>query len=687
MATNGNNSGNVNYSSPGQSNMGITGNLQNRMAGKEYSERFYREKSGYLDNSITEVQNLLKYYEEISAITKDLSKAEQNRFKKQQDALKEQLKTLEYVKDTREIDFEDSVKLIKEANKLLISGSKEYQRVMEETQESQSNADKEHLGNLEEASETINKIRENAEKTNQDMKVTAKTLNNTSANFGKSLSNTLKSTGDFVANISNMLSLSSLASNAAEQNLRSKLNIQNSVMKQFGMTSDSQYNSFKNSIMDTLWDMNGKMGALFSADDAYEYFQNLTELGITDRKMAEEQLQASVLGSKYLGVSIDTQAQIFKFMKRTSNFDELNNHNKTVVGLLKAELGVSREQLDKLAELTYKGSDSKLAIGMTQEAVSAQSSALETVSAAMASVYGDDAAQAFIESVNDFILNPGNEGWAQTLGGNYSSAYSRLTGAQTYEDQLKAIDEFKDYLSSSSLTEIRGAGGDVGSAVSNKYLQGMTPSTITDSLIVALNSNKNNEYMEAETKAINGVLATTQKDVEKFVEDTSELTALEKIQNTLSFTKDKLDSWGKTFNLANIALAMYIASGAVKLFSGLNNFIGGWKNSGGLAGGLTNLLGGSSGSGTAVSAGMAKFAAGGLAIGLTTAAIAGIAKATSDAVVTYADITEDRKNVTRQRLKAEGNALAGNEAYVSNTSQADVAAGKSGWGGFWRNSC
>ena len=469
MATNQNNgsNGNINYSSPGSKNMGVSGNLQNRMAGQQFNERFYREQSGYLDNSLSQIKELLKYYEQISGMTKDLSKTEQTRFKRQQDALKEQLKTLEYVKDTREVDYEDAIKLIRESNKLSISGAKEYQRIMEATQESQSKADKEHLGNLEEAANTVNKIKENSEKSNQDMKDTAKVLNNSSASFGKSLSNTLKTAGDFAANLSNMLSLSSLANNAAEQNLRSKLNIQNSVMKQFGMTSDSQYNSFKNSIMDTLWDMNGKMGALFSADDAYEYFQNLTELGVTDRKMAEEQLQASVIGSKYLGVSIDTQAQIFKFMKRTNNFDELNNHNKTVVGLLKAELGVSREQLDKLAELTYKGSDSKLAIGMTQEAVSAQSSALETVSAAMASVYGDDAAQAFIESVNDFILNPGNEGWAQTRGGNYSSAYSRLTGAQTYEDQLKAIDEFKDYLASSSLTEIRGAGGDIGSAVSN----------------------------------------------------------------------------------------------------------------------------------------------------------------------------------------------------------------------------
>ena len=45
MATNGNNSGGgqISYSSNGTPNMGVTGNLQNRMAGNAYSERFYRE--------------------------------------------------------------------------------------------------------------------------------------------------------------------------------------------------------------------------------------------------------------------------------------------------------------------------------------------------------------------------------------------------------------------------------------------------------------------------------------------------------------------------------------------------------------------------------------------------------------------------------------------------------------------
>lgn len=583
MATNGNNGGNVNYSSPGQSNMGITGNLQNRMAGKEYSERFYREKSGYLDNSITEVQNLLKYYEEISAITKDLSKTEQNRFKKQQDALKEQLKTLEYVKDTREIDFEDSVKLIKESNKLLISGSKEYQRIMEETQDSQSKADKEHLGNLEEASETINKIRENAEKTNQDMKATAKTLNNTSTNFGKSLSNTLKSTGDFVANISNMLSLSSLANNAAEQNLRSKLNIQNSVMKQFGMTSNSQYNQFKSSLVSELKNMNGEMGALFSADDLYSYFERLDDLGITNQKLAEDQLQASIMGNKYLGVSTETQSLIFKFMRNTNSYDMLDKHNKVIAGLLKAQLGVSKEQLDQMSQTVYSDADVIAALGGNAEEYTKNSLAAGSV----------------IDSIT------GTTGWGdvltKTLGQLVTSAPDEMGAwAQIFGSDAQTIKQLGLSGQSDKAIEMM---------INNDFLKGIISSGNTDFIAQAMkdlkidstllninryfsDSSKVNEYNSRISDALTSIDSMTDGELKKYIEDTSELTVLEKMQNNLSFVKDKLDSWNSVFNLANIALGIYIASGIAKTVGGIADFFG--------KGGLKGLLGTNGGGGGVV---------------------------------------------------------------------------------------
>ena len=418
MATNQNNgsNGNINYSSPGSKNMGVSGNLQNRMAGQQFNERFYREQSGYLDNSLNQIKELLKYYEQISSMTKDLSRTEQSRFKRQQDALKEQLKTLEYVKDTREVDYEDAIKLIRESNKLSISGAKEYQRIMEATQESQSKADKEHLGNLEEAASTVNKIKENSEKSNQDMKDTAKILNNSSASFGKSLSNTLKTAGDFAANLSNMLSLSSLANNAAEQNLRSKLNTQNAVMKQFGMTSNSQYSQFKNSLKDTLIDMNKEMGSLFNSSDLYDYFERLDDLGITNQKLAEEQLQASVMGNKYLGVSTETQSLIFKFMKNTNSYDMLDKHNKTIAGLLKSQLGVSKEQLDAMSQTVYSDADVIAALGGNAELYTKTSLAAGATvdSVAGAKGWGDTLIKTLGQLVTAAPDEMGN--WAQVFG-------------------------------------------------------------------------------------------------------------------------------------------------------------------------------------------------------------------------------------------------------------------------------
>lgn len=104
-------------------------------------------------------------------------------------------------------------------------------------------------------------------------------------------------------------------------------------------------------------------------------------------------------------------------------------------------------------------------------------------------------------------------------------------------------------------------------------------------------NGKMNEYNSKISDALKNIDSMTDDGDKKYVEDTSELTALEKMENHLSFLKDDIESWNSVFNLANIALGMYIASGFTKVIGGLGKFIGGWKDGGGLAGGLKSLLG------------------------------------------------------------------------------------------------
>lgn len=676
MATNGNNSGNVNYSSPGHSNMGITGNLQNRMAGKEYSERFYREKSGYLDNSITEVKNLLKYYEEISSITKDLSKTEQNRFKKQQDALKEQLKTLEYVKDTREIDFEDSVKLIKEANKLLISGSKEYQRIMEETQDSQSKADKEHLGNLKEVSETINEIRDNAEKTNQDMKDTAKTLNNTASSTSEAWANSLNKVGDKIASISNMLNLSAIANNTAEQALRSRLAIQNDVMKQFGMTSNSQYNQFRQSAKDTLWQMNSRMGNMFNTQDMYNYFQNMSDLGITNQKMAEEQLQASIIGNKYLGVSIDTQTEIFKFMKRTNDYSSLQNHNKTVVALLRSQLGISKDQLSELAKIAYTSVTDLAASGMSAEA---QQAYIDMSQVAGTAMLGQNISLDSVKSMQNLyssFLNTDVEhlgDWAAILRG-VDLKDLRDTGMQA-TDKVSAFNNYSRFIQAMQASGLTSTNNQDYLDTLKKLSPGLDAASLNGyrSLDLSRMTSDSN-------KIFNDMSKIDDRLVEDYIQETNELTVLESIENFTSFAKDWLESKNGVFNLANAALVAYLAAKPFEII----NFFKDIK--------LTNLLTSSLGSGSALGKHMADTAGlstgagvGGKALSAlgTGLAVVGLTAGTISALGSYFAGKQDQayKNQYQENMNTlKGTDLAGNEAYASALTVSSASNSITGFG-------
>ena len=139
-----------------------------------------------------------------------------------------------------------------------------------------------------------------------------------------------------------------------EQNARSIEKIQSDTMKQFGFTSNSQYWNFVDSLNNNLKSMNGNMGNLFNTDDIKQYMSNLSAFGITDTKMAQQQMKNSVIATKYLGVSAETQQLMFKYMKRTNNNDTIEKHNQMIVGLLQSQLGVSKEQLDVLSQKTYE---------------------------------------------------------------------------------------------------------------------------------------------------------------------------------------------------------------------------------------------------------------------------------------------------------------------------------------------
>lgn len=675
MATNGPNgntpNGNINFNSNPNVEPGILGYVQGQNTKKQFTNDFWKE-GGYLSESIKELEEMKRQYKEMSKEVSNLSKAEQKNFRERKQALNQQLALLKTIKENQEASDTEAIDAINSSNKLRLKGQQDLIKLLNSLIQSQDKADQEHLDNLDAAVEKYNQIKQSTDETGERLKQTAKVLNKASDSWSDSLSKTLDKAGNKLSELSNMFNLQSIANNAAEQNARSKAAIMGDVSRQFGFTSNSQFESFKNSLNDTLKDMNSSMDNLFNAEDMKNYMANLSTYGITDPKMADQQMKSSILATKYLGSSTETQTMIFKYMKQTNNNKALEEQNQRIVGILKSQLGVSKEQLDELSKQSYTDAEALLALGKNDETINKYLDESMTVKSALEAinpVYGTAMGQLF----NEIISTPYNkmlEKFGPIFGNDTDTIYNYLTSGD-------AIEAAKLILSSPQLNNILSMGA-------NSDRQEEIQSIVQDELGVKslggltnmyryFSDNGFDELNDNIDKVLDGVLTTTNEDVDSYIEQTQEATYLEQIQNVLSSWINGLP-WKSTMNLANLAFTAYLASGAVKLFGSISKFIGGFANGGGLKGGLTALLGGSAGGGsTAVGAGMSSFLAGGIAVGLTTAAVAAISSAMTAA---RHENSEFYSNEWEEKLSNSNNptdkAMSTNKAFTSALGQAEA---------------
>lgn len=677
MATNGPNgntpNGNINYNSNPSVQPGIFGYAQGQSTRREFTNDFWKE-GGYLSESIKELEEMKRQYKEMSKEVSNLSKSEQKTFKDRRQALNQQLALLKTIRENQEASDTEAIEAINSSNKLRLKGQQDLIKLLNSVIENQDKADQQHLDNLDAAVEKYNQIKQTTDETSQKLKQTTNILNKASDSWSDSLSKTLNTAGDKLSDIINMFNIQSMANNAAEQNARSKLSIMGDVSRQFGFTSNAQFESFKNSLNDTIKDMNKEMGNLFNAEDMQQYMSNLSAYGVTDTKMAEQQMKSSILATKYLGVSTETQTMIFKYMKQTNNNEALEEHNQRIVGLLKSQLGVSKEQLDALSQQNYTAVEALTALGKDQETIDRYLDESGAVTGALSSInesYGTAMAQLF----TNIVTTPFDEVMAKygtVFGTQTRDIYNALTSGEVY-------DAFKMMLSSGQLQNTLGLGSNLSEderteiqSIVQREL-GITDIGGLSNIAQYFSENGFENFDKKFADALENIQTTTNADVENYVEQTQEATFLESIWNWISTQLNGIN-WKYTMNLANLAFTAYLASGAVKLFGSVSKFIGGFANGGGLKGGLQALLGGASGSGGSVVGGaMSSFLAGGIAVGLTTAAVSAISSAMTDARHQNSSFYEDEwANTLADSENATDKAMSSNKAFTSALGQAEA---------------
>ena len=223
------------------------------------------------------------------------------------------------MRDTQEASFKDIQDTMNEASTAVNNSLKAQNKLLDRNNEKY----KEQL-------EYFNAVEKEINSMNMSTKELAKTISKTQGSFAKGMSETLGTISSEFRELSNMFNLNDIANGKINTYVKSKLDTQNDIMKQFGMQSVNQYISLKNNMDSTLNSMNKDFNNMFNQTDLKNYMANLSNLGITDSVTAQEQMRSSMLATKYLGTSNETQQEIFKYMKRTNDYTMLDNHNKTI---------------------------------------------------------------------------------------------------------------------------------------------------------------------------------------------------------------------------------------------------------------------------------------------------------------------------------------------------------------------
>ena len=218
--------------------------------------------------------------------------------------------------------------LVKDNEATSKAAMKTIQLSVEKTLKAGENASTATKEFVEDINTAMAKTNETLTKQKSEIAALNKQLDKSQDNFAKGMSKTLKTAGDKLSGLSNMFNLQNIADTQIQSKAQERARARATVMSQLGIGSTGQFESFRSSLQNELESMNASMSNLFNTQDYTNYMQKLDTLGITNEKMAEEQMRASLIGNKYLGVSDETQQQIFKFMKKTNTYDMLDKHNQ-----------------------------------------------------------------------------------------------------------------------------------------------------------------------------------------------------------------------------------------------------------------------------------------------------------------------------------------------------------------------
>ena len=629
-----NNTGEIRAGANLNQGSGINAALNQANYRREYNEKMFSD-NGYLNSSIKNLEAQAKELDRILEKSKQLTQAEKNRYSKMSADMKKLAAEQNEMFTKQEASSKELQSTLNESSKLRLKAVDELYRQYMKKEKDLNDAGKKQVEN---------KIRQFAA-ASREIKADVEDINEATKNFDNAKKSLADGVGEFVDNLqqglsdfSKVLNLQNIAENDWIKKANERYEIMNKINSQLGYSASESTRTY-NTLVNSFADFNKNMDNLFSTEDLKEYIKNSDTFGVHNEKLLQENLRQSIIASEYLGVTSETQTSMYKYMRLTNNNDSIAKYNKTMIALQKEGIGVNTDIYNKMLQDDMSMADVLSMAGLTGEQIEQFNQDKEDAIVALQKEYSLTDSQAsqlsdmFKEAVEK-LGSPDGSGQAE-LFQSWGVNPNNLNNAMANVDAKSFLNEIITGLNSRNNTVSSNMRGNpMGSMMMARQL-GISDSNANLARTLGTDAIKNVE------DTIEGIKSarekTSEDEMEQYVKNNEQLSWVSKTANSIQAWLEKQGaSWLNFETLGTVAFGLYIGSTGIKLASkgwglltgalGKEGLFGKMFSSGSEVGQQLSLF--NSGK-TAAGSGLGKLAAGLAVVGLTAAAIKGIADAAS----------------------------------------------------------
>lgn len=531
---------------------GINSALNQANYRREYNDKMFSD-SGYLNSSIKDLQKQAEELDKILEKSKQLTQVEKTRFAKMSADMKKLAAEQNEMFTKQEASSKELQSTLNESSKLRLKAVDELYRQYMKKEKELNDAGKKQVEN---------KIRQFAA-ASREIKADVEDINEATKNFENAKKSLADGVGEFVDNLQSglsdfikVVSLNNLSSNEFLDKANERYKIMNKINSQLGYDATNSTRTY-NSLVSSFNDFSSSMNNLFSLDDLNQYIQDSNNLGIHNEQILKDTLQQSMIASKYLGLSTDTQSSLFKYMKLTNNNDMIANYNKTMVALQKRHIGVSEDMLDQLVMQGTEVNDVLTAAGAD---VGKWNSGQQAFAGVLSSKgYTDDQIKQLTSSLNEAVINL-----------TTTSGIGQLAQMGINPQEFKAAVQSSDY--TKAMEMFVNGNNRMSSVVGNDIsASGFLREQLGLNLGVTNTTNAVGKDLEGIKSAVNGVLndknKLTEDDVKDAIENNKQQTWVQGAWNWLQGKVEEIfggSGWLNFETLGTAAFTAYLASSFLK---------------------------------------------------------------------------------------------------------------------------